>query len=76
MELSTELALPMMIGVDLINEDGPVLATVPSQVPLPVAIDVELTYHVSALNRCLPNGGVDGLPSPRDVTRQAHVDRK
>jgi len=72
--VSVELALPVAIGVDLIDEDGPVLAAVPNQIPLPVAVDVEPTYHASALNGCLPNGGVDGLPAPRDITRQTHVD--
>ena len=71
---STELALPIVIGVDLINENGPVLAAVPSQVPLPVAVNVEAPYHTPALNWRFPNGGADGLASPRDVARQAHVD--
>jgi hypothetical protein len=30
-----------MIGVDLIDEDGPVFAAVSDQVALPVAIDIE-----------------------------------
>ena len=72
--VSTELALPIVIGVDLIDEDGPVLAAVPSQVPLSVAVDIESPYQAPALNRCFPNGGVDGLPSPGDITRQTHVD--
>ena len=72
--ISTELALPIVIGVDLINENGPVLAAVPYQVPLPVTVNVEPPYQAPTLNGCLPNGGVDGPPSPRDVARQAHVD--
>jgi hypothetical protein len=68
--VSTKLALPIMIGVYLIDEDGPVLAAVPNQIPLAVAIDIESPYHAPALNGCLPNGGADGLPSPRDITRQ------
>ena len=43
--VSTELALPIAIGVDLIDEDGPVLAAVPGQVSLPVAVDVEPPHH-------------------------------
>src|SRR6202023_2346458 len=74
--VSTELALPIVIGVDLINENGPVLAAVPSQVPLPVAVNVEPPYRAPALNWRLPNGGADVLASPREVTRQAHVDSK
>src|SRR3981081_1942983 len=33
--VSTELALPIVIGVDLINENGPGLAAVPTQAPRP-----------------------------------------
>jgi hypothetical protein len=65
-----------MIGVFLIDEDGPVLAAMPGQIPLAVTIDIESPYHAPAFNRRLPDGGVDGLPSPRDVTRETHVDRK
>src|ERR1051326_5835420 len=74
--VSTELALPIVIGVDLIDEDSALLAAVPGQVPLPIAVYVEPPYHAAALNRRLPNGGVDGPAPPRDVARQAHVDGK
>jgi hypothetical protein len=36
--VSIELALPITIGVHLIDEDGPVFAAMPGQVALPVAI--------------------------------------
>src|SRR6266704_2934127 len=74
--VSTKLPLPIAIGVDLIDEDGPVLAAVPGQIPLPVAVDIEPTHHTPALNRCLPNAGVNGLSSPRHFARKAYVDRK
>ena len=45
--VSTKPALPIVIGVYLIDEHGPVLAAVPSQVPLPVAVDVEPTYQMA-----------------------------
>jgi hypothetical protein len=41
-----------VIGVDLIDEDGSVLAAVRSQVPLSVAVDIESPYQAPALNRC------------------------
>jgi hypothetical protein len=68
-----QLALPMAIGVDLINENSTVLAAMPSQVSLPIAIDVEPADQARALNRRFPNGGVDGLPLPGDILREAHV---
>jgi hypothetical protein len=43
--ISTELAFPAMIGVDLIDEDGPMFAAMCDQVALPVAIDVEPANH-------------------------------
>ena len=74
--VAAELALPKAIGVHLINENGAVLAAVPEQVSLPIAIDVEPAYHARALNRCFPDGGVDGLALPWNVARQAHIDRQ
>ena len=71
--VSTELALPMAIGVHLIDEDGAVLAPVSRQIPLPVAVDIEPPCHAAALNRCLPDGRANSLFSPRDVAREADV---
>ena len=67
---------PVAIGFYLVDEDGAVLASVSGQVPLSVAVNVEPPHHAPTLDRCLPNGGVNSLPSPRDVARQAHIDRK
>src|SRR5215475_4266555 len=72
--VSTQFVLPIAIGVDLINEDGPVLAAVTGQIPLSIAVDVESAYHARVFNRRLPDGGVDGPALPHDVARQAHID--
>ncbi len=74
--MSTELFLPIPVRVDLINEDGPVLAAVTRQVALPVAVDIEPPHPAAAFNGCLPDGGMDTLAAPRNVARQAHVDRE
>ena len=74
--VATQLCLPIAIGIDLIDEDGPLLAAVAGQIPLPVAVDIEPAHHAPALDRCLPNAGVNGLASPDDFARQADVDRK
>jgi hypothetical protein len=71
--VSMELALPIAVGVRLIDEDGAVLTPVSGQIPLPVAIDIEPSHHARAWNRCLPHGSVNSLLSPRDVTREANV---
>jgi hypothetical protein len=39
---SAELAFPIAIGVDLVDEDGALLAAVPGAIALTVALDVEL----------------------------------
>jgi hypothetical protein len=67
--------LPIAIGVDLIDENGPMLAAVSGQIPLTIAVDIEPPHHPPALNRCLPNSSVNSLPLPRDVTRKTHVYR-
>ena len=72
--VSTQLVLPIAIRIDLIDEDGPVLAAVAGQVPLSVAVDVESAHCALAFNRRLPNGGADGFALPRDVAWQAHID--
>ena len=40
--VSAELAFPVPIGVDLVDEHGALLAAVPRQIALTVALDVEL----------------------------------
>ena len=70
---SAKVVLPIAIGVDLIDKDGPMLAAVSGQIPLTIAVDIEPPHHPPALNRCLPNGSVNSLPLPRDVTRKTHV---
>src|SRR5215472_14485993 len=74
--VSTELVLPITIRFDLVDKDCPVFAAMPRQVSLAVPVDVEPSCHPSALNRRLPDGGVDSFPSPLDVAWQAHIYRK
>jgi hypothetical protein len=52
------------------------LAAMPRQIPLPVTVDVEPPRNTTASNGDLPDGGVDRLPSPRDIARQTHIHRK
>src|SRR5215471_18280934 len=74
--VSTELVLPIPIRFDLVDKDCPVFAAMPRQISLAVSIDVKPAHHAPALNRGLPDGGVDGFPLPLDVARQTHVHRK
>src|SRR5262249_40192257 len=74
--ISPKLVLPIAIGVDLIDEDRAVLAAMSGQISLTVAVNVQPPHHAPALHGRLPNRGVNRLPPPRDVARQAYVDRK
>jgi hypothetical protein len=71
--VSTELVLPITIRFDLVDKDCPVFAAMPRQISLVISIDVEPPCHPSALNRRLPDGGVDGFPLPLNVAWQAHI---
>jgi hypothetical protein len=72
--VAAELGPPIVIGIHLINEDGAVLAAMTSQVPLPIAADVEPPHPAPTFNRRLPNSAMHGLPSPGNIARQANVD--
>jgi hypothetical protein len=71
--ISAELLLPELIRLDLIDENRPLLAPMPGEIALSIAIDVEAARHATALNRALPDTGVNSLVSPRDVTRHANI---
>ena len=62
-----ELALPVAIGVELVDEHRALLAAVPGEVTLSVAVDVELAHPARAGDRVLEDAGEDGLPLPRHV---------
>ncbi len=72
----TQFFLPKPVGFDLVDQHRPVFAAVTGQVPLSVAVDVQASHHPPALDRRLPNSGMNDLPLPWNVARQANVDRK
>ena len=74
--VSSELAFPVAIGVDLVDEDGALLAAMPGKIALPVAVDVELAHAARAGDRVLEDAGEDRLPLPSHVLRHADVDRQ
>jgi len=67
--------LPITIGLDLVYEDGSLLTTVPGQIALTVSVQIEPTDPTAAVDRILPNPGVDGATPPRDVARKSDVHR-
>src|SRR5436190_183685 len=71
---SVEFALPVAIRVDLVDEHRALLAAMPGEVALTVAVDVELAHPARSAHRVLEHAGEDGLPLPGHVLRQADVD--
>ena len=65
-----------MTGLHLVDEDSPLFASVPGQVSLLVAIDVEPPDYPSILNWFLPDGGSHRLPTPGDVAGKTNVHRE
>jgi hypothetical protein len=58
-------------GVDLVDEDCPLLAAVAQQVALAVAVDVQAPHHAAALDPFLPDRGPDRPSIPADLSGQA-----
>ncbi|HZT15740.1 MAG TPA: hypothetical protein VFA19_07295 [Gaiellaceae bacterium] len=73
--VSPELVLPVAVGLDLVDEDGALLAAVSGEVALSVAVDVESAHAPGTTHRVLEDACEDRLPLPRHVLRQADVDR-
>ena len=74
--VSSELALPVPIRVDLVDEHRPLLAAVPGQIALTIAVNVEPADPAGTGHGVLEDAGEDGLPLPGHVLRQADVDRQ
>src|SRR4051794_25629886 len=73
---SSQLVLPVAIRLDLIDEDGALLAAVPGTITLAVAVHVELADAASAADGILVDAGEHALPLPRHVLGHADVDRQ
>jgi hypothetical protein len=69
-----ELALPIAIGLVLVDEDGPLLAAVAGLVALPVAVEVEPPGPHRSLHRVLEHAREHRAPPPRHVLRHGDVD--
>jgi len=57
----------------LVDEHRSVLAPMPREIALPVAVDVQSTDHAGTADGLLPHPGVDRGAAPRHVLRQADV---
>ena len=71
-----QLALPVAIGVALVDEHGPLLPAVAAEVALAVAVHVQPAHAPGAADRVLVDAREHGLAPPRHVLRHADVDRQ
>ena len=71
--IASEKALPVVIGVHLINKNGALLPAMTGEIALRVAIDIELAHHSPSLNWRFPDGGSDSLAVPCHVARKTDI---
>jgi hypothetical protein len=65
--VSAEKALPVVIGVHLVDEYCALLSTVTFEIALRVAVNVQLSHHSPLRNWSLPDRGSNGFAVPRHV---------
>src|SRR5262249_31096083 len=70
-----ELALPVAVRVELVDEDRSLLPAVPGHVALAVAVDVEPAHPARAADGVLEHAGEDARSSPGHGSRHADVQR-
>ena len=69
-----EVLAPVLVGVELVHQDGPVRPAVAGKVALPVPVDVQRADHPSPWGSSLPHSRVNGPPAPLDIAGQPDVD--
>ena len=72
---AAQVVTPVLVGLGLVDHDRALLATVPAEVALPVAVDVQPPHDARPFDRALPGPGVDGAAVPVDILREADVHR-
>jgi hypothetical protein len=70
---SPQFALPVVIGIHLIDKHSSVFSTVTGQIALCVTINVEPPNETPFLHWLLPHGRVDSLTAPRDLAGVTHI---
>src|SRR3954453_3746370 len=72
---SAQLAFPVPIGIELVDEDGALLAAVPADIALTIPVDVEPSHTARTGDGILEDAGEEGPPLPGHVLRHADVYR-
>src|SRR5262249_9877634 len=70
-----QLPLPVTIRFDLVDEAGALLTSVPGQVPLTIAVEIQPADPTPVPHRSLPDRGVHSATLPLDVTRETDIHR-
>ena len=73
---ATQVLTPVLVGLGLVDHHGALLAAVPGQIALPVAVQIQPAGHDRAGHRLLPDAGVDDPAVPGDVAGKADVHRQ
>jgi hypothetical protein len=72
--VAAELAFPVAVRIELVDEDCTLLAAMAGKVALAVSVDVQLAHPTRAGDGLLEHAREDRLPLPGDVLRHADVD--
>ena len=65
--VTPQVALPIVIRLRLVDHHGALFTTMPGEVALAIAVDVEPSDHDRSVKRGLPDAGVNGLALPLHV---------
>src|SRR6267378_5507020 len=71
--VATQKVLPVAIRLGLVDHHGALFPTVPGEVTLAVAVDVEPAHHHGSLDRGLADSCVNRLAVPRHILGHADV---
>jgi hypothetical protein len=74
--ISAKLALPIPVGLDLINHNGAVLTAVASEIGLAIALQIEPSSENALSDRSLPDRGANEFSLPHYLTWKTHIDGK
>jgi hypothetical protein len=72
-KLSTEVALPVTIRIDLIHHHGAMFAAVAFKITLPVTINIQPPHRTTTLHGRFPDAGVHGSTAPLYISGQANI---
>jgi hypothetical protein len=70
---AVQVLTPVLVGPGLVDHHRALLAAVPGEIALAVAVEVQPARHDRPVDGLLPDAGAHRLPVPRDVARQADV---